>query len=312
VLDKTRDKAFFADVVAGLSLPQKSIPPKYFYDERGSELFDAICDEPEYYPTRTETALLSRIAPELAEHLEGFDHLVEYGSGASKKTRIVLDALKRLKSYVPIDVSEAFLLAVAERLAADYPGLHVLPVVGDFTGELSLPARVMRGGRIGFFPGSTIGNLGPEGGLDFLKRARALLGSNASFLLGADLVKDEDVLRAAYNDRAGVTAQFNLNLLSRINRELGGDFDACAFHHHALWNAEESRIEMHLVSDAAQTVSINGHKFRFRSGETIHTENSYKFTPAHLSALAAAAGWKAETIWTDQDFPFAVAHLSAV
>jgi dimethylhistidine N-methyltransferase len=311
VLDKTRDKAFFADVVAGLSLPQKAIPPKYFYDERGSELFDAICDEPEYYPTRTETALLSRIAPELAGRLAGFDHLVEYGSGASKKTRIVLDALKRLKSYVPIDVSEAFLLAVAERLATDYPGLHVLPVVGDFTGELRLPARVMRGGRIGFFPGSTIGNLGPEGGLDFLKRARTLLDSNAAFLLGADLVKDEDMLRAAYNDRAGVTARFNLNLLSRINRELGGDFDECAFHHHALWNADESRIEMHLVSDATQTVSINGHKFRFRSGETIHTENSYKFTPVGLGALADAAGWKVDTIWTDQDFPFAVALFSA-
>jgi L-histidine N-alpha-methyltransferase len=312
VLDKTQDKAFYADVVAGLSRPQKSIPPKYFYDERGSELFDAICDVPEYYPTRTETALLSRVAPELAERLCGFDHLVEYGSGASRKTRIVLDALKHLKSYVPIDVSEAFLLSVAEKLAADYPRFNVLPVVGDFTGKLTLPDEVNDGRKIGFFPGSTIGNLGPEGGLEFLRKARALLGSNAAFLLGADLVKNEDVLRAAYNDRAGVTAQFNLNLLSRINRELGADFDECAFHHNAIWNRDESRIEMHLVSDTAQTVSINGNKFRFRSGETIHTENSYKFTPARLGTLAEKSGWKTETIWTDRDYPFAVALFSAV
>ena len=311
MLDRTQDKVFYADVVAGLSLPQKSIPPKYFYDERGSELFDAICDVPEYYPTRTEAALLARIAPTLESHLTGFDHVVEYGSGASKKTRIVLDALPALKSYVPIDVSEEFLLSVAERLAADYPSLAVLPVVGDFTGELTLPGEVASGGKVGFFPGSTIGNLGPEGGLEFLTKARALLGADAAFLLGADLVKDEGVLRAAYNDRAGVTAQFNLNLLSRINRELGADFDECAFHHHALWNQNESRIEMHLVSDAIQTVSINGHTFRFRSGETIHTENSYKFTPARLSALAEAAGWNVKTIWTDKDFPFAVALFSA-
>jgi dimethylhistidine N-methyltransferase len=311
VLDKTQDKAFYADVVAGLSLPQKSIPPKYFYDERGSELFDAICDVPEYYPTRTETALLSRVAPELSERLSDFDHLVEYGSGASRKTRIVLDALTRLKSYVPIDVSEAFLLSVAERLTADYPRFDVLPVVGDFTDELMLPVEIGRGRKIGFFPGSTIGNLGPEGGLEFLSKARALLGADSAFLLGADLVKDEDVLRAAYNDQAGVTAQFNLNLLARINRELGADFDEGAFRHHALWNPDESRIEMHLVSGTSQTVSINGHKFRFRSGETIHTENSYKFTPARLNGLAKASGWKVETIWTDRDFPFAVALFSA-
>jgi L-histidine N-alpha-methyltransferase len=311
VLDKTRDKAFYADVVAGLSQPQKSIPPKYFYDERGSELFDAICDVPEYYPTRTEAGLLSRIAPEFTTRLSGFDHLVEYGSGASKKTRIVLDALPKLKSYVPIDVSETFLLSVAERLAAHYPRFKVLPLVGDFTGELTLPPEVTTGRRVGFFPGSTIGNLGPEGGIEFLAGARILLGGDAAFLLGADLVKDEGVLRAAYNDRAGVTASFNLNLLSRMNRELGADFDLCAFHHNAIWNRDESRIEMHLVSDAAQTVAINGHKFRFRSGETIHTENSYKFTPARLGALAEAAGWKVETIWTDKDFPFAVALFSA-
>ncbi len=311
MLDKTQDKVFYADVVAGLSQPQKAIPPKYFYDERGSELFDAICDVPEYYPTRTEAALLARIAPDLTKALAGFDHLIEYGSGASKKTRIVLDALPSLTSYVPIDVSEAFLLSVAERLAADYPHFNVLPVVGDFTGELTLPADTMQGRKVGFFPGSTIGNLGPEGGTEFLARARGLLGNDAAFLLGADLVKDEDVLRAAYNDRAGVTARFNLNLLSRINRELGGNFDERAFHHDAIWNRDESRIEMHLVSDAAQTVSINGQKFSFDSGETIHTENSYKFTPARLANLAESAGWNAQTIWTDKDFPFAVALFAA-
>lgn len=311
MLDKTKDNAFYKDVVAGLSLPQKAIPPKYFYDERGSQLFDEICDVPEYYPTRTEAALLSRVAPELTARLADFDHLVEYGSGASRKTRIVLDALSRLKSYVPMDISEEFLLGVADKLNGDYPKLDVVPLVGDFTKDLTLPAEVRRGRKIGFFPGSTIGNLGPEGGRDFLARARKLLGDDAAFILGADLVKNADVLRAAYNDRAGVTAKFNLNLLSRINHELGANFDECAFHHDAVWNGEESRIEMHLVSDAAQSVALNGHTFRFRPGETIHTENSYKFTPARLTELAKDAGWRADEIWTDKKFPFAVALLSA-
>lgn len=311
MLDKTQDRTFHDDVVAGLSQPQKTIPPKYFYDERGSQLFDAICELPEYYPTRTEAALLSRIAPELAERLARVDHLIEYGSGASRKTRIVLDALPRLKSYVPMDISEEFLLAVADQLSADYPKLNVLPLVADFTAEITLPAGVRGGRKAGFFPGSTIGNLGPEGGRDFLVRARRLLGGNSAFVLGADLVKDEAVLCAAYNDRAGVTAKFNLNLLSRINRELGADFDECSFHHSAIWNAAESRIEMHLVSDAAQTVSLNGRQFRFQNGETIHTENSYKFTPAKLQSLAADAGWRTEAIWTDKEYPFAVALLAA-
>jgi dimethylhistidine N-methyltransferase len=311
VLDKTQNKSFYDDVVAGLSLPQKSIPPKYFYDERGSQLFDAICEVPEYYPTRTEAALLARIAPELAARLTGIDHLVEYGSGASKKTRIVLDALTTLRSYVPMDISEEFLLGVADKLSEDYPRLNVVPLVGDFTAELELPAEVRQGRKVGFFPGSTIGNLGPEGGVEFLKRARRLLGDDAAFILGADLVKDASVLRAAYNDRAGVTAQFNLNLLSRINRELGANFNECAFHHNAVWNATESRIEMHLVSDAVQAISVNGSTFSFRSGETIHTENSYKFTPAKLTALAEQAGWRTDKLWTDKEYPFAVALFSA-
>lgn len=314
MLDKTdkSQSAFFADVIAGLSRPQKAIPPKYFYDERGSELFDAICDVPEYYPTRTEAALLSRIAPALAGELSELSHLVEYGSGASRKTRIVLDALENLKTYVPIDVSEEFLLNVADRLAADYPALDVMPVVGDFSDPIELPAETESGQRAGFFPGSTIGNLGPAGGAAFLSSARQSLGAGSAFLLGADLIKDEDTLRAAYNDSAGVTAQFNLNLLSRINRELGADFNESAFRHKAIWNARESRIEMHLVSGAAQTVAIDGRRFRFRPGETIHTENSYKFTPASLTALAASAGWKLRNIWTDRAFPFAVALFYAV
>jgi dimethylhistidine N-methyltransferase len=311
MLDKTQSNSFYRDVVAGLSMLQKALPPKYFYDERGSQLFEAICKLPEYYPTRTETALLSRIAPDLVKSLSNCDHLIEYGSGASKKTRIVLDALTSLKTYVPMDISEEFLLGVAEVLNADYPSLDVVPLVGDFTGDVVLPREVRPGRKIGFFPGSTIGNLGPEGGRDFLRRARRTLGDDAAFLLGADLVKDEGVLRAAYNDRAGVTADFNLNLLSRINRELGADFDSCAFHHNAIWNAEESRIEMHLVSDKAQSVSVNGHSFRFRKGETIHTENSYKFTPDRLKELAEDAGWNIHQLWADEAFPFAVALLDA-
>jgi len=311
MLDKTQNNSFYRDVVAGLSLPQKALPPKYFYDERGSQLFEAICELPEYYPTRTEGALLSRIAPELAAALHGYDHLIEYGSGASKKTRLVLDALTSLKTYVPMDISEEFLLGVAEILNADYPHLDVVPLVGDFTSDVVLPREVRQGKKIGFFPGSTIGNLGPEGGREFLRQARRTLGDDAAFLLGADLVKDEDVLRAAYNDRAGVTADFNLNLLARINRELGANFDARAFHHTAIWNRPESRIEMHLVSDEAQSVSVNGNVFRFRKGETIHTENSYKFTPDRIEELAEASGWSVRTLWADEVFPFAVALLDA-
>ncbi|HRF09292.1 MAG TPA: L-histidine N(alpha)-methyltransferase [Xanthobacteraceae bacterium] len=311
MLDKTQNNSFYRDVVAGLSLPQKALPPKYFYDERGSQLFEAICELPEYYPTRTEAALLSRIAPELAAALHGYDHLIEYGSGASKKTRIVLDALTSLNTYVPMDISEEFLLGVAEILNADYPHLDVVPLVGDFTSDVVLPREVRHGKKIGFFPGSTIGNLGPEGGREFLRQARRTLGDDAAFLLGADLVKDEDVLRTAYNDRAGVTADFNLNLLARINRELGANFDARAFHHTAIWNRLESRIEMHLVSDEAQSVSVNGNVFRFRKGETIHTENSYKFTPDRIEELSQASGWSVRTLWADEAFPFAVALLDA-
>jgi dimethylhistidine N-methyltransferase len=311
MLDRTRNKPFYEDVIAGLSLPQKSLSPKYFYDERGSQLFDAICELPEYYPTRTEAELLRRFAPELATALAGYNHLVEYGSGASKKTRIVLDALSSLKSYVPMDISEEFLLGVAERLSADYPHLDIVPVVGDFTTPLTLPSELLQGSKIGFFPGSTIGNLDPEMRAAFLTNARATLGDDAAFVLGADLVKDTSVLRAAYNDRAGVTAKFNLNLLSRINRELGANFDECAFHHQAIWNVAECRIEMHIVSDRTQTVSLNGHRFRFENGETIHTENSYKFTPESLTALASETGWEVRQIWTDRTYPFAVALLAA-
>jgi len=311
MLDKVLDRTFCNDVISGLSLPQKSIPPKYFYDERGSQLFDRICDLSEYYPTRTETALLSRIAPQLSARLSDVAHLIEYGSGASRKTRIVLDALPGLASYVPMDISEDFLLGVADTLATDYPKLDVVPLVGDFTADIALPSEVKRGRKAGFFPGSTIGNLGPNGGREFLTRARKQLGSDAKFLLGADLVKDEKVLRAAYNDRAGVTAKFNLNLLSRMNRELGANFDECAFHHQAIWNGKESRIEMHIVSDGAQTVNINGRSFTFSDGETIHTENSYKFTPSALRALAESAGWGTEEFWSDDEYPFAVALLAA-
>lgn len=313
MLDKVRksNAAFHADVVSGLSQPQKSIPPKYFYDEAGSELFDAICDLPEYYPTRTEAALLDRVAPLLAERLAGHDHLVEYGSGASRKTRIVIDALKGLKTYIPLDVSEEFLLSVAERLADDYPNLNVVPVVADFTGEMRLPREINGNAKIGFFPGSTIGNLSPEGAISFLSAVRSSLGDGSAFILGADLVKSPATLLAAYNDKAGVTAKFNLNLLSRINRELGADFDLSGFAHDAVWNADANRIEMHLISKSAQTVSLNGSRFDFRAGETIHTENSYKFTPDGLRDLARRTGWRADEVWVDDKFPFAVALLFA-
>lgn len=312
MLDKIDDRTFYDDVIAGLSKPQKAIPPKYFYDERGSELFDAICDLREYYPTRTETALLARTMPRLSEALRDVRHLIEYGSGSSKKTALVLDSLRSLESYVPVDISAEYLLSVADRLCSQYPNLRIAPLVGDFTQKIALPSTTAKGKKAGFFPGSTIGNLSADDRREFLARARNQLGNDAFFVLGADLVKDRSVLRAAYNDAAGVTALFNLNLLRRINRELGADFNESAFRHQAVWSEEHSRIEMHLFSKARQTVWLDGNRFEFRDGESIHTENSHKFTTASLNELAETSGWRVSQMWIDEELPFAIALLAAV
>jgi dimethylhistidine N-methyltransferase len=291
------DSGFRRDVVDGLSRPQKSIPSKYFYDEAGSALFEAICDLEEYYPTRTETALLAAIAPALAAVLPAGAALVEFGSGASTKTRILLDAAPSLAAYAPIDISADALKPAAEAIAKAYPDLIVAPIVGDFTRPVSLPQNIADLPRVGFFPGSTIGNFTGDEALDFLGSAKAMLGEGAHFIIGVDLVKSPAVLVAAYDDAAGVTRDFNKNLLVRINRELDGRFDLEAFSHRAVWNAADSRIEMHLVSDKAQEVMVAGRRFRFAEGESIHTENSHKHEPASFAALAAKAGWTLVRQW---------------
>ena len=302
---------FGRDVANGLTRPQKDVPPKYFYDAEGSRLFEAITELDEYYPTRTELALLRRAADEIAAEIPKDAALVEFGSGASLKTRIVLDAAPQVAVYAPIDISPAALDAAARDIRRDYPKLTVAPLAEDFTRALELPAEARGRPVVGFFPGSTIGNFRPEEARAFLTGARRLLGKGAAFLVGIDLVKPERTLVAAYDDALGVTAAFNKNLLARINRELGGDFDLDAFAHRAVWNARESRIEMHLVSLKAQTVRVAGETYRFEPGETLHTENSYKFTLEGFEALAADAGWQKEREWTSSTPAFGIVLLRA-
>jgi dimethylhistidine N-methyltransferase len=303
------DDSFAADVLAGLAKPQKALPPKYFYDAEGSRLFEAITELEEYYPTRTELALLRTHAREIAGVIPDGAALVEFGSGASLKTRILLDAAPQLAAYAPIDISAEALAEAADAIARAYPGLTVAPLREDFTRALQLPAATAGRPIVGFFPGSTIGNFAPDEARAFLTGARHLLGEGAEFLVGIDLVKPERELVAAYDDRVGVTAAFNKNLLARMNRELGGDFDLEAFAHKAVWNAAESRIEMHLESLADQEVQVAGGRFAFRKGETLHTENSYKFTIEGFARLAEAAGWRLEREWRSTTPAFAVVLL---
>ena len=305
------DSAFRRDVVEGLSRSPKAIPSKYFYDEAGSALFEAICEVEEYYPTRVETALLRDIAPALSAAIPPGAALVEFGSGASVKTRILLDAAPHLFAYAPIDISPDALNPAAQAIKRAYPHLKVVPVTGDFTHATALPAEIEDAPKVGFFPGSTIGNFSNEGAHNFLLSARAMLGQGARFIIGVDLVKEEETLVAAYDDAKGVTRAFNLNLLTRINRELGGDFNLEAFTHCAVWNLEESRMEAHLVSDKAQTVTVAGRPFRFAPGESIHTENSYKYQPEMFEKMAADAGWIVEAQWTSPPPRFSIFLLKA-
>jgi dimethylhistidine N-methyltransferase len=275
----------------GLSAPVKTLPPKWFYDAEGSRLFEDITELPEYYPTRQEAGLLAEIAPALAEAFGPEATLVEFGSGASAKTRILLDALPDLAAYVPIDISPAALNAAADSLRKAYPNLSVKPIVGDFGHLNPLPSLEGQGRRVGFFPGSTIGNLEADEAVAFLASARRLLGDGSLFVLGVDLVKDQATLVAAYDDAQGVTAAFNRNMLVRANRELDADFDVAAFAHRAVWNPDDQRMEMHLVATRPMTVHVGDHRFRFAAGETIHTESSRKFTEASLRGMVEAAGW---------------------
>ena len=306
-----KPSAFESDVLAGLSRRQKSVPPKYFYDAPGSRLFEDICELPEYYPTRTELALLAEVASEVAAHVPEGAALVEFGSGASLKTRQLLDHAPQISVYTPIDISPSALDAAVESLSRDYQGLTVAPLEEDFTRALVLPDAAQGRPAFGFFPGSTIGNLLPEEAVEFLTNARRLLGAGARFLVGADLVKAESVLVAAYDDAQGVTAAFNLNLLTRMNRELGADFDPDAFAHRAVWNSAASRMEMHLEALRDQSVQVAGRRFEFRAGETVHTENSHKFTPEGFARLAAQAGWRLEGQWVSPEPAFGLFLLAS-
>ena len=302
---------FRAAVLGGLSGPQKRIPAKFFYDAEGSRLFEEICGLAEYYPTRTEVGILRRSGGEIAAAIGPDATLVEFGSGSSVKIRSLLDALTSLAAYVPIDISRDHLVATARAVADDYERLAVVPVCADYSGPVVLPPDLPRGRLTGFFPGSSIGNFAPTQAAAFLKQVARLLGPGGGLLIGVDLQKDAAILNAAYNDGLGVTAAFNLNLLARINRELDGDFALDGFDHRACYNAARACIEMHLISNRHQTVTVAGRAFEFQQGETIHTEDSHKYTVESFHALAAAAGWQAESVWTDADRLFSVHYLVA-
>jgi dimethylhistidine N-methyltransferase len=303
---------FREDVIAGLSLPEKALSPKYFYDAEGSRLFEAICRLKEYYPTRCELALTSAHLEDIARFAGDGCQLIEYGSGESLKTRLLIRRL-RPSAYVPVDISESALQAAAKRLARAFPWLNVLGVAGDFMQPLKLPVYRARSHErlVIYFPGSTIGNLTPDEAHAFLRMSRGQIGRRGAMLVGVDLKKDANVLHAAYNDAKRVTAAFNLNLLARINRELGADFEPKQFAHYAFYNVAQGRIEMHLVSLERQTVAIGRHRFRFDVGESIHTENSCKYSVDEFSALALAAGFRTDCVWKDARGYFALFGLSA-
>ena len=300
---------FLADVWDGLGASPKALPAKYFYDAAGSALFEQITALPEYYPTRTELGILDERGPDIAALLPDGAALVEFGSGSTAKLRRLLRHLPGLSAYLPVDVSGDFLREQAETLRGDFPDLTVEPVVADFTRPFTLPEGFKGRALAGFFPGSTIGNFEPGEAARLLDVFGRILGTGAMLVLGVDLVKDRAVLEAAYDDAAGVTAAFNLNLITRINRELDGEIDPDSFAHRAFFNEAASRIEMHLVSRRAQTVRVAGRSFAFAEGESIHTENSYKYTLDGFRALAARAGWASLEAWTDPDGLFSLHAL---
>jgi dimethylhistidine N-methyltransferase len=309
----TGQTSFLDDVLRGLGLPQKAIPPKYFYDERGSQLFERICELPEYYPTRTEMAIMERHIGEMVTLLGPDTQLVEFGSGASVKTRLLVDRLEP-SLYVPIDISETALRDACKALALMFPWLNISAVMADFTRSIKLPefVGIPVHRKVVYFPGSTIGNFTPDEALEFLKGVREVVGPGGMLLIGVDLKKEKRVLDAAYDDARGVTAEFNLNLLHRINRELGGDFQVKRFRHKAFYDEQKGWIEMHLESLYSQFAHVGGQRFDFRLGETIHTEISCKYSVEEFQRLAARARFQAEKVWTDPANLFAVHLLIAV
>jgi L-histidine Nalpha-methyltransferase len=303
-------ESFLQDVLKGLSQQQKTIPPKYFYDHAGSALFEAICQLPEYYPTRAEMSIMEQYAADMAHRLAGCEMLIEYGSGSGRKTRVLLEALQP-GAYVPIDISAEQLARSAYQIAESLSALRVMAVCADYTQPIELPDTQLAGGeqRAIYFSGSSIGNFTPDEARVFLGHAKQLAGAGGAMLIGVDLKKDPAILHAAYNDEAGITAAFNLNLLKRMNRELGANFDTDGFAHCAFYNSEAGRIEMHLVSHRDQQVAIAHRSFAFHAGETIHTENSYKYSVGEFQALAHEAGFRAEHYWLDPLQRFSVHYL---
>lgn len=306
---------FAHDLLAALTRRPRSISPKYFYDAAGSALFDRICGLPEYYPTRTELALLDTFGHEMAERIGPGADLVEFGAGSHVKIRRLLRALHAPRRFIPIDISAEHLMSSARALQADHPGLQVQPLAADFTRPFELPPPLPLNGhgsapRVGFFPGSSLGNFTPAEARAFLRRASALL-RGGGLLIGIDLVKDPAVLHAAYNDAQGVTAAFNLNLLARANRELGTDFDLAAFDHYAFYQPVHRRIEMHLVARRAQAVHLAGQRFDFAAGDSLHTESSYKYSVEGFRALAAQSGFVPEAVWCDPQHLFSVHWLKS-
>ena len=302
--------AFAGDVIGDLSQYPKKLSPKYFYDAAGSELFEQITVLPEYYPTRTELGILRGRGREVAAIIPKGAALVEFGAGATTKVRLLLENCD-FGAYVPVDISGDFLNAQADALRKDFPALDIHPVAADFTAPFALPEDIAGMPKVGFFPGSTLGNFEPHEARAFLRSAREILGEGAQMIIGVDLEKNERVLYDAYNDAAGVTARFNLNVLVRINRELGGNFDISAFMHRSIYNRERHRIEMHLIAKKAQSVRILGNNFSFRPGESIHTESSYKYSLERFTALARQSGWSVRDTWTDSERMFSVHALVA-
>ena len=304
------EDSFRDAVLAGLSATPKSLPCKFFYDQRGSALFEAICEVPEYYLTRTELSILETYAPTIAARIGAHCRLVELGSGASRKVRLLLDALEAPLAYVPVDISRGFLREAAASIAADFPGLEVIAVCADYTRPFALPQIAGPAGKtVGFFPGSTIGNFEPEAVVAFLSHCGQLLGPGAEMLIGADVKKDKAVLDAAYNDAAGLNAAFNLNLLHRIAKELDSDIAIDDFAHVAFYNPDEGRVELYIKSLRDQSAVTAGRRFSFAANEMIHTENSYKYAVAEFQALAARAGFRTLDTWTDAEGKFAVYYL---
>jgi dimethylhistidine N-methyltransferase len=302
---------FREEVIEGLLKPQKELSSKFLYDEKGSQLFDQICDLEEYYPTRTELGIMRCYGAEMAKALGSNCLLIEYGSGSSLKTRLLLDLLESPAAYVPVDIAKEHLLGSAQALAKAYPGLEILPVCADYTSyfELPQPSRPT-GQRVIYFPGSTIGNFDPEPAKYFLKHMAYVVKRGGGLLIGVDLKKDPLILHRAYNDREGVTAEFNLNLLARINRELGADFQLNQFRHYAFYNPAQNRVEMHLISLTEQTVHLDELELDFKAGESIWTESSYKYSPAEFARLAATAGFRVAQVWTDPLSLFSVQYLT--